>query len=189
MPRLVIRAGEGTGRDHAVLSPCVVGRDPGAAFVLDDPLVSRQHLRVVNAGGQWQVEDLGSRNGTRLNGTRVARAPLHDGDRLGLGSTELEFVQKDLLRGPAPPGARPAAPASGRGRRRGAAAARPPARQRPGPGRAQAVHEPCTSPARAGVARPEGGGGQPTRTVGPNPARRLPWRATADRTSSPSTGC
>lgn len=110
MPRLVIRAGEGTGRDHAVVSPCVVGRDPAAAFVLEDPLVSRQHLRVVNAGGQWQVEDLGSRNGTRLNGRRVARAPLHDGDRIGVGSTELEFVQKGLLGSSPPAGARPGAP-------------------------------------------------------------------------------
>lgn len=100
MPRLLIRKGEGVGRDHILgAGECVVGRDPGAHFVLDDSLTSRRHFRVVAEGGLYFVEDLGSTNGTRLNGRRVARERLGDGDRILVGGTELEFVQKDLFGG------------------------------------------------------------------------------------------
>lgn len=75
----------------------MVGRHPTADFVLDDHLVSRRHFRLVQRGGAWEVEDLGSTNGTHLNGQRVRRAPLRDGDRIRAGETELVFVQKDLL--------------------------------------------------------------------------------------------
>ncbi len=103
MPRLVIRKGEGAGRDHALSGPCVVGRQDTAHFVLGDGLASRHHFRVVNEAGAWFVEDLGSTNGTLLNGRRVKREPLRDGDRVVAGSTELEFVQKDLLQATAAP--------------------------------------------------------------------------------------
>lgn len=107
MPRLLIRKGEGMGRDQAVGISCVVGRDLGADFMVEDHLMSRRHLRVFQEAGAWFVEDLGSTNGTRLNGTKVARAPLRDGDAILAGGTELVFVQKDLLGGPVPGGAPP----------------------------------------------------------------------------------
>ena len=110
MPRLVIRKGEGTGRDHALSGPCVVGRQDTAHFVLGDSLASRHHFRLVNEAGAWFLEDLGSTNGTLLNGRRVKREPLRDGDRIVAGSTELEFVQKDLLQAAVP--VRPAAVAA-----------------------------------------------------------------------------
>jgi len=97
MPRLVIRKGVAAGRDHALGGECVVGRHASATFVLDDHLVSRRHYRVFQQGAVWLVEDLGSTNGTLVNGRRMARQPLVDGDLIRAGSTEVQFVQKDLL--------------------------------------------------------------------------------------------
>lgn len=104
MPRLVIKQGNGIGRDHALgAAACIVGRDASAQFVLEDTLVSRRHFQVVQEGGAWFVEDLGSTNGTMLNGSRAKRARLADGDTIKAGSTTLTFVQKDILGGPAAP--------------------------------------------------------------------------------------
>jgi pSer/pThr/pTyr-binding forkhead associated (FHA) protein len=106
MPRLVIKKGSGVGRDHALgAGPCVVGRDPGATFVLEDTIVSRRHFKVVQEGGAYFVEDLGSTNGTLLNGSRTQRARLSDGDTIQIGHTRIQFVQKDLLGGARPGGA------------------------------------------------------------------------------------
>lgn len=100
MPRLVIRQGEGVGRDqHLGVGPCVVGRGPGVDFTLDDNAMSRQHFQVVGQAGIWVLEDLGSTNGTYLNGQRARRAALKDGDAIRAGGTELRFVQKDMLAG------------------------------------------------------------------------------------------
>ena len=53
-----------------------------------DAWISRHHARLVHDGaGGWQVEDLGSRNGLHVNGSRVAAAVLHDGDVLAIGRT------------------------------------------------------------------------------------------------------
>jgi pSer/pThr/pTyr-binding forkhead associated (FHA) protein len=108
MPRLVIKQGPGIGRDFN-LGPmaCIVGRDPAVDFRLEDRLSSRRHFRVRLQGGTYVVEDLGSTNGTRLNGRRVEQSGLCDGDRISVGETEILFIQKDLLqRGPASQGRR-----------------------------------------------------------------------------------
>jgi predicted component of type VI protein secretion system len=103
MPRLVIRKGDGIGKDLALSAECVVGRHPGSQFVVEDLLVSRRHFRVFSAEGGWWVEDLGSRNGTLVNGQRTAgKRALSDGDVIAAGNTEMVFVQKDLLAGAAP---------------------------------------------------------------------------------------
>jgi pSer/pThr/pTyr-binding forkhead associated (FHA) protein len=59
----------------------------------DDTFVSQLHARVFQRESQAYVEDLGSTNGTYLNGNRVATAtPLRRGDRLQVGSTVLEVA-------------------------------------------------------------------------------------------------
>ncbi|MBE0477182.1 MAG: FHA domain-containing protein [Coriobacteriia bacterium] len=73
--------------------PVVVGRSPEADIVIADDFVSSKHARVVLAGGGGAVlEDLGSTNGTLLNGRRVTRSvPLKPGDLIGLGTVELRL--------------------------------------------------------------------------------------------------
>src|SRR5436190_9898084 len=66
-----------------------VGRTARADFMLDAPLVSRLHCRLTaEASDQLVVEDLESTNGTIVNGTRVDRAVLKDGDTLTIGRVE-----------------------------------------------------------------------------------------------------
>ena len=102
MPRLKIQAGEGVGRDTSLgARPCVVGRDPGADFILDDVVASRRHFRIVPDGGTWIIEDMGSTNGTYVNDARVKRARLRDGDVIRVGTTHMLYVQKDLFGGTA----------------------------------------------------------------------------------------
>lgn len=95
MPRIVIAKGPGVGRDHAIGTECVVGRAPEVDFVLDDVGASRRHFRVSRDGEGYVLEDLGSRNGTSVNGARVQRQELRDGDAIRVGATEMVFRQKD----------------------------------------------------------------------------------------------
>jgi pSer/pThr/pTyr-binding forkhead associated (FHA) protein len=72
-----------------------VGRATGADFIVDAALVSRVHCRLTALpDGQLEVRDLGSTNGTFVNGQRVEQAQLNDGDRLQVGRLEL-IVSRD----------------------------------------------------------------------------------------------
>jgi ABC-2 type transport system ATP-binding protein len=93
LPLLVFVSGQRAGSEVPVGSQVVVGRDPGAAdVVLDqDTEVSRRHATFSPAGAGLTVQDLGSTNGTFVNGERLtATAPLKTGDRVQLGATEIE---------------------------------------------------------------------------------------------------
>lgn len=83
----------GSAYDLNLLGPEItVGRAPGCAVTLpDDSFVSHLHARVYVRDGDTWVEDLGSTNGTWLNGTRVdAPTLVRPGDRLQVGNTVLE---------------------------------------------------------------------------------------------------
>jgi len=70
----------------------VIGRDPASRVFLDSLRVSRRHARIVVREASADIEDLGSRNGTSLNGTRItAPIALNDGDRIGIGGFALIF--------------------------------------------------------------------------------------------------
>ncbi|HEY8744920.1 MAG TPA: DUF3662 and FHA domain-containing protein, partial [Chloroflexota bacterium] len=68
------------------------GRGLDNDVVLDSLSVSREHARLLRADGLF-IEDLGSRNGTFVNGQRVQRARVGPGDRIRLGATELRIAQ------------------------------------------------------------------------------------------------
>ena len=70
-----------------------VGRAPRADFVVDAALVSRLHCRLAAGAGEIEATDLKSTNGTYVNGARVDRATLRDGDRLRVGAVELVVVK------------------------------------------------------------------------------------------------
>lgn len=68
--------------------PFGIGRAPDGDLVLPDPRVSRHHAVVDRVDGGFQLRDLGSRNGTLVNGQSVAEADLRDGDRVTIGGFE-----------------------------------------------------------------------------------------------------
>jgi two-component system response regulator GlrR len=88
---LVTVKGKELGATFVPRTDCVViGSHPSADLVLRDPSVSRFHCEITG-GDRPTVRDLGSRNGTAVNGVTVAQAPLTEGAMLTLGSTQLRF--------------------------------------------------------------------------------------------------
>jgi hypothetical protein len=68
-----------------------IGRATDATVRVSDTSVSRRHAEIRPAGGGWTVVDLGSTNGTRVNGGRVKEHGLVDGDELAFGNTRIRF--------------------------------------------------------------------------------------------------
>lgn len=71
--------------------PAVIGRLPDCAVSLADAQVSRRHAEIRPVGEGFAVADLGSMNGTTVNGVAVREQALHDGDEIGVGSTTIRF--------------------------------------------------------------------------------------------------
>ena len=80
------------GSEHAVSQRSVVlGRSRECDIRVDDANVSRRHAEVRQEGATYWLVDLDSTNGTELNGRRVSRAKLTDGDTITVGGTEIVF--------------------------------------------------------------------------------------------------
>jgi len=74
----------------------VLGRDPGGSGVkIADPRCSRRHAAVTNENGSYSVRDLGSKNGTWVNGVRIETSPLSRGDHVRIGHAEFAFTGED----------------------------------------------------------------------------------------------
>jgi hypothetical protein len=71
--------------------PVSIGRLPECDVVLSDPNVSRRHAEVRRRGNEILIVDLGSTNGTKLNGSRVKEQRLGDGDDITVGGTHIRF--------------------------------------------------------------------------------------------------
>jgi hypothetical protein len=98
---LDIVTGPGAGTGHVIEGTVTVGRGRRADLVLDDPKVSSEHASISVEGVTLVIEDLGSSNGTLVNGERIETAcRLGDGDLVQLGATEitvrLESGEPDL---------------------------------------------------------------------------------------------
>lgn len=91
--RLVMRSGPNTGQVYALeKNEMFIGRDLSNDIIVNDPEVSRRHLRIFQQGTQYGVEDLGSTNGSFINSQRLAGPYiLHAGDFLTLGE-RINFV-------------------------------------------------------------------------------------------------
>ena len=96
----IIQGGE-IGRKYELTeTDSVLGRSPDCDVVIDAAAVSRRHAIIEKNGGGYFLRDLGSRNGTYVNGTRVEeRAPLHNGDRIVVCDVVFQFrdlaIQED----------------------------------------------------------------------------------------------
>ena len=104
MHRLQFTAGPLAGHRVEVTSALVLGRE-GADLVIEDPQVSRRHAAVRPAGDGLEIEDLGSLNGTWVNGARVTgkvRLALGDRVRVGDSSFEVEVEAEGTAVRPAP---------------------------------------------------------------------------------------
>ncbi|MFP2901851.1 FHA domain-containing protein, partial [Corallococcus sp. 4LFB] len=92
MPALLLLTGPSAGRRYEVVSQLTLGRSPSCDIPLEDDQVSRRHAQLFldTVAGQVRLRDLGSTNGTLLNGQRLAlqeEAVLRPGDRMRVGAT------------------------------------------------------------------------------------------------------
>ncbi len=93
--RLIVRKGPLPGKVYDLAKSVIVaGREVKNDIVINDSEISRQHVRLTEQPGGWQVEDLASTNGTFVNGERLTGPRLlKPGDVLGLGETvQLEYA-------------------------------------------------------------------------------------------------
>ncbi|HLB59051.1 MAG TPA: FHA domain-containing protein, partial [Bdellovibrionota bacterium] len=93
MPRLIIKRGEETGkvidlRDGSF----TIGRNPNNEIVLHSPAISKQHARLTVKGRQVIIEDLGSANGTFVNGAMITSYQLKTGDQIHFRDLTLELL-------------------------------------------------------------------------------------------------
>ena len=93
MARLTLRLEDRVLREYAIGTLATIGRVGDNTIVIDSPAVSSHHASVFNEGGLLAVEDLQSTNGTFVNGVRVSRRILKDGDVLQVGQHQLVLDQ------------------------------------------------------------------------------------------------
>ena len=152
--RLIVRRGPQPNQSYDLNKDIVtLGRDITNDIVINDPEVSRHHMRLTRGAGGFTVEDLGSTNGTFVNGQRLTGArPLRPGDMIGLGETVTLAYEMSA----APTIAEPQAEINPAGRssvRRHSAPARSSIRQQPQQSPYQPVQPPTAAAAVALSAR------------------------------------
>lgn len=94
LPRYVLRGVSGTvfGRNVPLLATTTIGRSQECNLQIDEPGLSRQHARVIPIGEGVQLEDLGSTNGTYINGKRVVRGVAKVGDEIGFDTVRFRLT-------------------------------------------------------------------------------------------------
>ncbi|MFU8891488.1 MAG: FHA domain-containing protein [Anaerosomatales bacterium] len=94
-PVLVVRKGPEVGERFFIDRPTLaVGRGPECDIFLNDFTVSRSHAVLEMAADEVSVRDAGSLNGTYVNGVRVDKAQLSDGDILQIGKFQMVFMNR-----------------------------------------------------------------------------------------------
>ena len=84
--RLAVVEGAAAGQEFKMDNVATIGRSPEATIMIDDPGVSRLHARIRRGSvGMFELEDMGSKNGTFLNGVRIEHALVKLSDKIRLG--------------------------------------------------------------------------------------------------------
>jgi len=96
-PVLVVISGNEMGVRKRVDQSLLVGRDPECDLVLTDALVSSRHALLEDRGDSWTLIDLGSTNGTSVNGEKGKEFVLERNDKLAFGHTVARFEMQDSL--------------------------------------------------------------------------------------------
>ncbi len=90
MPHLVFVAGPNAGRRYKLgEGDYVIGRRSDCQIFVPDMRVSRQHARLRRENGHWQLEDLGSNNGTFVNGSRIQQAKIQHQDEIQIANNRI----------------------------------------------------------------------------------------------------
>lgn len=114
MAKLIILSGGEAKTHELTAAESVLGRHPECEIVLDSNMVSRKHAKVIRDGSLFYLEDLGSGNGTTLNGEKILeRTLLKHEDRIKFGPILMRFEDQSAVatgRMPAPPPPRRPAP-------------------------------------------------------------------------------
>src|SRR5438105_10134424 len=87
--KLVVVGGPDEGREVPLDGPVDIGADPACALALTDGAVSRRHAQISSVAGRVTVKDLGSRNGTNIDGVRIKEATVAIGAVVTLGRTAI----------------------------------------------------------------------------------------------------
>lgn len=91
MPHIAIIVNGRERERRELRRPLLVGRAAECDICVDDSQMSRRHCRLEQAGDAWRVTDLGSHNGTLVNGSNVRQHLLAEGDRIEVGQTVLIY--------------------------------------------------------------------------------------------------
>src|SRR5919205_559681 len=93
--KLVVLAGPLCGEAFPLDVPSVtIGRDSGTQLSIPDRMISRRHCEVATQSGAFVLRDLGSSNGTFVNGIPVREHALRHGDRVRIGDSVLLFLDR-----------------------------------------------------------------------------------------------
>ncbi len=94
--QIVSGARQGTNVPLDSETPLVIGRKRGD-LIFDDPLVSSSHARIVHKDGAWNLQDLGSTNGTLVDGRLVREVVLRPGAEIAIGGSKLVLFVGDKI--------------------------------------------------------------------------------------------
>jgi hypothetical protein len=93
---LVVRRGPNQGSTFLLdAEMTTVGRLPESDIFLDDVTVSRRHAEFIRSGSSYEIRDVGSLNGSYVNGERVERTALASGDEVQIGKFKLGFFSRE----------------------------------------------------------------------------------------------
>ncbi|SRR6266568_5400805 len=98
MPKLVI-----SGTAYELVEDLItIGRGPDNTIIINDPSVSTNHAQLQLAGQTYRLKDLGSTNGTGVNGIPVTETVLHPGDRIRFGAADARYEPETSAPKPLP---------------------------------------------------------------------------------------